>query len=142
MPVRVHLVSHPADAPFVAELVRVMATHKFETWPTVEGCDVVALLLSKPALCDGLGPTPGEALAAEIAVLPMVLGAEPAPRRFPAHAKHMPLARDVSGALRLLEDHRKNAAQKIADGKRELFGFGLLLGLLAKGEASAKAKSA
>jgi hypothetical protein len=140
--VRVHLVSHPADAPFVAELTRVMATHKFEAWPSLEGCDVAAILLSKAALCDGLGQTPAEALAAEIAVLPMVLGAEPAPRRFPAHAKHMPLARDVSGALRLLEDHRKNAATKIADGKRELFGFGLLLGLLAKGEASAKAESA
>ena len=129
---RLHLVSHVLDAPFVADLIRVMTPHKFESWPTVEGSDAVVCLLSKSALRDGVGAAPAEAIAAEIAVLPMLLGEEPAPRRFPAHAKHMPIARDVSGAMRLLEDHRKNAAQKIADGKRELFGFGLLLGLLAK----------
>lgn len=129
---RLHLASHAADAPFVAALVPVMTKHHFESWPTVVGSDAVVCLLSKAALRDGVGGAPAEAIAAQIAVLPMLLGDEPAPRRFPAHAKHMPLARDVSAAIRLLEDHRKNAAQKIADGKRELFGFGLLLGLLAK----------
>jgi hypothetical protein len=129
---RVHLVAAPSDAAFVAELVRIMAPHRFEAWPTVDGADVVLLLLSREALRDGLGRTPADAIAAEICLLPVLLGEEVAPRRFPAHAKHMPWARDVSGALRLLEDHRKNASQKIADGKRELFGHGLVLALLAR----------
>lgn len=129
---RLHLLAHALDAPFAAELVRVMTPHKFEAWPTVEGSDAVVCLLSKAALRDGLGAAPAAALAAEIAILPILIGDEPAPRRFPAHAKHMPIARDASGAMRLLEDHRKNAAQKIAEGKRELFGYGLVLGLLAK----------
>lgn len=109
-----------------------MAPHHFEPWPTVDGCDAVVCLLSPAALRDGIGSAPAAAIEAEIAVLPMLLGESPAPRRFPAHAKHMPIARDASHAVRLLLDHRKNATQKIADGKRELFGFGLLLGLLAK----------
>ena len=129
---RIHLVHHATDAPFATELTRVMAPHHFESWPTVDGSDAVVCLLSPAALRDGIGTAPATAIEAEIAVLPMLLGETPAPRRFPAHAKHMPIARDPSHAVRLLEDHRKNAAQKIADGKRELFGFGLLLGLLAK----------
>jgi hypothetical protein len=130
--VRIHLVHHAVDAPFVAELTRVMLPHQFEPWPSVDGADVVVCLLSTAALRDGVGRAPAQAIEAEIAILPMLVGDVALPRRFPAHAKHMPLARDAGQALRLLEDHRKNAAQKIADGKRELFGFGLILGLLAK----------
>lgn len=129
---RIHLAHHAADAAFAAELTRVMGPHQFDVWPTVAGSDAVVCLLSHPALRDGVGKAPAEAIDAEIAILPMLVGEAPVPRRFPAHAKHMPLARDAGQALRLLEDHRKNAAHKIADGKRELFGFGLVLALLAK----------
>jgi|GEM_PF-2940888 len=129
---RVHLAHHAADAAFVAELTRVMTPHRFEAWPTVDGADAVVLVLSRTALREGLGAAPAAAVAAEVATLPMLLGDDLAPPRFPAHNKHMPVVRDGSGALRILEDHRKGAGQKIADGKRELFGFGLLLALLAR----------
>lgn len=129
---RLHLAHHAADAAFVAELTRVMAPHRFEAWPTVEGSDAVVLVLSRTALREGLGAAPATAVAAEVATLPLLVGDDLVPPRFPAHNKHMPLVRDGAGALRLLEDHRKNAGQKIADGKRELFGFGLLLSLLAR----------
>ena len=129
---RLHLAHHATDAPFVAELTRVMAPHHFEAWPTIDGSDAVVLVLSRTALREGLGAAPATAVAAELATLPMLLGDDLVPPRFPAHNKHMPVVRDGAGALRLLEDHRKHAGQKIADGKRELFGFGLLLSLLAR----------
>ncbi len=47
------------------------------------------------------------------------------------------MVKDPAGALRLLEDHRRNAAAKIADGKRELFGLGVLAALLARARPDA-----
>jgi hypothetical protein len=128
--VRVHVVHHPDDADFVSSLPAVLSPHRIEPWPTPEGSDVALVLVSRSALREGLGDGPARALRAGIAALPVLLGADLVPLRFPVPAKHLAHVRDGPGVLRLLEDHRRLASRKIADGKRELFGYGLLLALL------------
>jgi hypothetical protein len=128
--VRVHVVHHAEDAGFVASLVPVLATHRFEIRESPEGSDVALVLVSRAALRDGLGDRPAHALRAGVATLPVLLGGDVVPMRFPVPAKHVAHVDDAAGVLRLLEDHRKLASRKIADGKRELFGYGLLLSLL------------
>lgn len=130
---RVHFVHHAGDRPFVAELERVMAAHRFEPHGTLAGSDVVVVLASRTALKEGLGAAPAQALAAGVTIVTTLLGEDALPDRFPVPHKHVPLVRDVASALRLLEDHRRTASAKIAEGKRELFGYGLLLALLARG---------
>jgi hypothetical protein len=130
---RVHVVHHPEDADFVAGLARVLAPHRFEVRETPDGADLALVLVSRAALRDGLGDAPARALEAGLATLPVVLGADVVPLRFPVPPKHVPHVVDGGGVLRLLEDHRKVASRKIADGKRELFGYGLLLALLGRG---------
>jgi hypothetical protein len=129
---RVHFVHHPDDRAFAAEVERLMAAHRIERWPTAEGSDVALVLASRAALRDGLGDAPQTALRAAIPILTVLLHDDAVPLRFPAARKHLPQVSDPAGALRLLEDHRRNAAAKIADGKRELFGLGVLAALLAR----------
>jgi hypothetical protein len=134
---RVRFLHHAADARFVAEVERVMAAHRFEPAGTLAAADVVVVLASRPALREGLGTAPAEALASGVTVVTVLLGEDALPDRFPAPHKHVPLVRDVASALRLLEDHRRTAAAKIAEGKRELFGYGVLLALLDRGPGAA-----
>jgi hypothetical protein len=129
---KVHVVHHETDADFVAGLARVLGPHRFDLHPTPEGADVALVLVSRAALRDGLADRPERALRAGLATLPVVLGGDVVPLRFPVPAKHVPHATEVTEVVRLLEDHRKNAGRKIADGKRELFGYGLLLALLGR----------
>src|SRR5439155_13699817 len=117
----VHFVNHETDADFVGEVVRLMAAHRMEQHAMPVGSDVALILASAAALRDGLGDRPIEALRAGVPVLTAVLGDDVVPLRFPVARKHLPLVNDPASALRLLEDHRKNASSKIADGKRELF---------------------
>jgi hypothetical protein len=128
--VRIHVVHHPEDAGFVGTLAAFLTPHRFELHPTPEGSDVALILVSKAALRDGLGEGPGAAMRAGVAALPAILGGDVVPMRFPVPSKHVAHVDDGAAVLRLLEDHRKNASRKIADGKRELFGYGLLLALL------------
>ena len=130
---RVLLIHHPSDAGFAADLVEAMGRHRFEARTEADGCDFALVLASKAALRDGLGEAPAKALAAGLRVVPVVLGDDALPPRFPVHAKHVPRAADVADLMRLLEDHRKVAPQKIADSKQELFGYGVLLALLSRG---------
>lgn len=132
---RVHFVHHAAEQAFAAEVERLAAAHRIERWPTPEGSDVVLVLASAAALRDGLGDAPRAALGSGVAVLTVLVYDDAVPLRFPAARKHLPLVKDPAGALRLLEDHRRNAAAKIADGKRELFGLGVLAALLARAPA-------
>lgn len=129
---RVHFVHHPDDAALVAEVERLGRGHRLEAWPTPEGSDVALVVGSRAALRDGLGGRPAAALAAGVDVLTVLVGEAALPARFPAARKHVPWVADAASALRLLEDHRRNAAARIADGKRELFGFGVLAALLAR----------
>ena len=129
---RVHFVHHPEDRAFVAELVRVMAAHRFEPLESPEGSDLAVVLASKAALRDGLGAAPMQALAAGVRTVTIVLGNAVIPDRFPVPRKHIPHVSDVASALRLLEDQRRTASAKIAEGKRELLGYGVLLALLAR----------
>jgi hypothetical protein len=128
----VHFVNHLADSPFVLEVERLMAAHQMHRHGTAEGSDVAVILASAAAMRDGLGDGPALALASGVALLPVVVGDGVVPHRYPAARKHIPLVTDPPTTLRLLEDHRKNAASKIAEGKRELFGYGILLALLAR----------
>jgi hypothetical protein len=130
--VRVHVVHHASDADFVAGLAGVLGPHRFALHATPEGADVALVLVSRAALRDGLGDGPARALRAGLATLPVVLGGDVVPMRFPVPAKHVAHATEVGEVVRLLEDHRKNAGRKIAEGKRELFGYGLLLALLGR----------
>jgi len=132
---RVHFVHHAAETALAAELERLAAAHRIERWPTAEGSDVALVLASTAAMRDGLGAAPRTALASGIAVLTVLVYDDAVPLRFPAARKHLPMIKDPAGALRLLEDHRRNAAAKIADGKRELFGLGVLAALLARSPA-------
>ena len=133
-PMRVFLVYHPADADFAAGLSTRMAQHRFETRTEPEGSDLAVLLVSKAAFKDGLGAAPAQAMAAGLRVLPVVLGDDAVPLRFPVHAKHIPHANETGEVVRILEDHRKVAGQKIADSKQELFGYGVLLALLGRSD--------
>ena len=128
----VHLIHHASDAEFAGALSEAMAAHRLDRHASASGSDVVLVLASRLALKDGLGDGPAKAMAAGVPVLTTVLGDGVLPPRFPVANKHVPLVRDVASALRLLEDHRKNAAAHIADGKRELFAHGLFLALLAR----------
>jgi hypothetical protein len=130
---RVHFVHHPADRAFVEEVARVMASHRFERHDTAAGSDVAVVVASRAAMREGLGTTAAEALAAGVPLLTVLLGDDALPDRFPVPHKHVPLVRDVASTLRLLEDHRRTASAKIAEGKRELFGYGVLLTLVARG---------
>ena len=132
---RVYVIHHPSDADFAAGLAQRMVPRRFETRTEAEGSDLALLLVSKAAFRDGLGAAPAQALAAGLRVLTVVIGDDAVPLRFPVHAKHVPHATDVSEVMRILEDHRKVAGQKIADSKLELFGYGVLLALLGRADA-------
>ena len=129
---RVFLIHHPSDAEFAAGLSSRMAQHHFEVRTETDGSDLALLLVSKAAFRDGLGAAPHAALAAQLRVLPVVLGDDAVPLRFPVHAKHIPHASDAGEVMKILEDHRKLSGQKIADSKQELFGYGMLLALLGR----------
>jgi hypothetical protein len=129
---RVCFARHARDEAFVQSVVDLMSAHRMERHATPDGSDVVVLVASASALYEGLGDEPERALESGVPLLPVVLGEALVPRRFPAARKHVPLVSDAASMLRLLEDHRKNASAKIADGKRELFGYGLLLAMLAR----------
>jgi hypothetical protein len=130
--VRVHVVHHPADAGFVSSLPEVLTPHRIEIRPTAEGSDLALVLVSSAALRDGLGDGPARALKAGIDTMPVLLGTDVVPLRFPVPAKHLPHVESAAGVLRLLEEHRKVASRKTLDGKRDLFGYGLLLALLGR----------
>src|SRR5438034_221396 len=98
---RVLLIHHPSDADFVAGLIEAMGRHRFEARAEADGCDFALVLASKAALRDGLGEAPAMALAAGLRVVPVVLGGDALPPRFPAHAKHVPRAADVADVMRL-----------------------------------------
>ena len=129
---RVHLLHHKDDAAFVAGAERLLASRDISLADSASDCDVVVVLASRSALRDGLGDGPSAALAAEKPVLPVVLGDDVVPRPYLAARKHIAIATDAPSLLRLLDDWRENASAKIADGKRELFGYGVLLGLLSR----------
>lgn len=129
---RVFFVHHADDEGFVAEVARLMAAHRFERWPTAAGSDLALVLASAPALRDGLGGAPSAALSAAIPVLTCLLYDDAVPLRFPVPRKHLPLVKEPATTLRLLEDHRKHRNAQIIDGKRELFGHGVLAALLAR----------
>lgn len=129
---RVHVVAHAADRAFAEELARRLPACGMEASDGPVGADVALVLASSAALRDGLGGGPAAVLAAGTPVLLAVLCDVRLPEGFPAARKHVPLAADPAGAVRLLEDHRRNAANRIADGKRELFAHGVLLALLAR----------
>ena len=132
---RVFLIHHPSDAGFAAGLTERMGQHHFEARTESAGSDLAVLLVSKAAFRDGLGEAPAEAMAAGLRVLPVVLGDDAVPLRFPVHSKHIAHATDTGEVIRILEDHRKVAGQKIADSKQELFGYGVLLALLGRNGA-------
>jgi hypothetical protein len=129
---RVHFVHHAEDRAFVAEVARVMAGHRFEPADAAQGSDLAVVVASKAALRDGLGAAPLRALAAGVRTATVLLGEDALPDRFPVPHKHVPLVRDVASMLRLLEDHRRTGAAKIAEGKREMLGYGVLLALLGR----------
>jgi len=130
---RTHYVTHPSDRPFADEVAQRASAHGLERADDLASADVAFVLASAAALRDGLGGAPAAALAAGVPVLLAVRGDVAFPDGFPVARKHLPLAVDAAGAVRLLEDHARNAASKIADGKRELFAHGVLLALLARG---------
>lgn len=127
---RVQLVHHAADTAFAETLARTMATRDFACVPTPGEADLALLLISRAALEDGLGAAPRRALEAGIAVLPLLVGDDTVPLRFPVPRKHLPIARDVATILKHLTEHRKTLAAKQADSKQERLGQGLLLALL------------
>ena len=132
---RIHFVHHAADLAFVAALTAPLGTHHMEPWPTPDGSDLVVVLASRAALRDGLGDAPSKPLHAGAAVLPVLLGDDLIPLCFPVPSKHLPRVTDAGTLLRVLEDHRKTAGSKIADSKSDVFGYGLLLALLARDRA-------
>ena len=89
--------------------------------------------MSRSALEKGLGPHPRKALEPGLRVRTVLLGEDAVPARFPVPRKHVDLAKDVAGVLRILGDWRKKMDAKIADSKSDLFGYGVLLGLLQRG---------
>lgn len=127
---RVHIAHHAAQAPDVLALVDEFETHHFErTGPPAEA-DLALVLVSPEALRDGLGTSPRRILEAGIRVLPVLYGADLLPRRFPVARKHALTAAEPHALMRLLVDVRKRQGRKIAEGKRDLFGYGLWLSLL------------
>jgi hypothetical protein len=134
--VRVLLLHHPSDQAFVASLLPELARGGFERVLAAPGADVALCLASRAALEDGLGGGPRQALEAGVPALTVLLGEDLLPAGFPVHRKHAPLAKDVAGVLRHLTEHRAQRGAHQIDGKRELFGYGVLLALLARGGRS------
>lgn len=127
---RIQLIHHDADADFAGTLARTMAQREFERVERAQDADLALLLVSRAALEDGLGQAPSDALAADLAVLPLLVGDDTVPLRFPVPRKHIPVARDVAAVMKHLAEHRKTLSAKQADSKQERFGQGLLLALL------------
>ncbi|MFM8386268.1 MAG: hypothetical protein ACKOCB_05535 [Planctomycetia bacterium] len=129
---RILLIHHPSDASFVASLVPEMARRDFDRVEAPAAADLAVLLVSRAALEQGLGEAPRQALDAGLELLPLLLGEDVLPARFPVHRKHTPLCKDVAGVLKVLVENRKQRGAKQIDGKSEVFGYGVLLGLLAR----------
>lgn len=127
---RVHLVHHADDRDFAATLAQEMARRDFDVVPPAEAADVVLLLVSAQALKGGLGRAPRQALEAGLDVLTVLVGDDTLPLRFPVARKHAPLAHDVPTVMKHLAEYRRQLGAKQIDGKRELFGYGVLLALL------------
>lgn len=130
---RVYLVHHASDADFAATLVKEMERREFTRADAVGEADVALVLVSQLALARGLGRGPQEALEAGIAVLTVLWGDDALPPGFPVAKKHAPLAKDVAGVLKLLVEHREQRGAHQIEGKRELFGYGVLLALAQRG---------
>jgi hypothetical protein len=128
--VRVHLVHHRSDAEFAGTIARAMAAGGFERVEGAQGADLALLLVSRAALEEGLGTAPKKALEAGIPVLPLLVGDDTVPLRFPVPRKHIPIAHDVAAVLKHLTEHRKTLSAKQSDSKQERLGQGLLLALL------------
>lgn len=127
---RVHLVHHADDRDFAATLGREMARRDFDVVPPEQAADVALVLASAAALRSGLGRAPRQALEAGLDVLTVLLGDDALPLRFPVARKHAPLANDVPAVMKHLAEYRRQLGAKQIDGKRELFGYGVLLALL------------
>lgn len=127
---RVFVVHHPGDQDFVETLVREMERRGFDRVARAAEADVALLLVSRAALQHGLGSAPREALEAGIDALPVLLGDDAVPLRFPVHRKHTPLAKDVATVMKHLVENRKQRGAHQVEGKRELFGYGVLLALV------------
>lgn len=111
-------------------LVDQFETHHFERVGPPAEADLALVLLSPQALRDGLAKAPQRIHEAGIRVLPVLYGADLLPNRFPVARKHALTAADPHALMRLLVDVRKRQGRKIAQGKRDLFGYGLWLALL------------
>ncbi|MFM8979210.1 MAG: hypothetical protein ACKOSS_01915 [Planctomycetia bacterium] len=127
---RILLLSHASDADFVATLAKEMARRDFDCVSTPAEADLALLLASRAALEQGLGEGPRVALEAGLELLTVLLGDDAMPMRFPVHRKHTPLCKDVAGVMKVLVENRKQRGAKQIDGKAEVFGYGVLLGLL------------
>lgn len=129
---RVLVLHHASDAALAAAVARELTTHGFERAGSVGGAEAALLLVSRAALRDGMGSGPADAIAAGIDVLPVLVDPDLLPPGFPVHRKHVPLASDVEGLVQHLLAHRERGDARQIDSKRDLFGLGVLLALLAR----------
>jgi len=127
---RVYFVHHASDAALAVQVTEAMERHELTRAETLPEADVALVLASRTALARGLGREPQEALAAGRTVLTVLWGDDALPPGFPVAKKHAPLAKDVAGVLKLLLEHRAQRGAHQIEGKRELFGYGVLLALV------------
>jgi hypothetical protein len=130
---RVYLVYRKEDADFGETLAREMAKKQFEAVEDPKVADLALLLVSRGALERGLGDHARRAMEQGLRTLTVLLGDDAVPMRFPVPRKHVDLVKDVAGVLKILADYRKNMSAKIIDSKSDLFGYGVLLGLVHRG---------
>lgn len=127
---RIYFVNHADDDEAVAETTKAMEGRGFERAEAPTEADLAVLLVSGAALRDGLGDQPTALQQTGLRVLPVLWGTGMLPARFPVHRKHMHGARAPADLLKLLVDERKRFGRKIIDSKKDLFGYGLYLGLV------------
>src|SRR5687767_3597977 len=104
---RVQIQHHEADALLAATLASGLEERGFVRAATPGEADVALLLVSRAALRDGLGTGPGEAVAAEVQVLPLLVGDDVLPPGFPVHKKHLPLPASVEAVVKHLDRERE-----------------------------------
>ena len=126
----IYFVNHADDDDAVAETTKTMEPRGFERVEDAADADLAVLLVSGPALRDGLGDVPSALQHTGVRVLPVLWGKGMLPDRFPVHRKHMHGARVPMDLVKLLVDERKRFGRKIIDSKKDLFGYGLYLGLV------------
>jgi hypothetical protein len=129
---RVRLLHH-ADASALARAVAgELARQGLVAAPADEPADVALVLIDRGALADGLGPALRHALEQGVPLVPVLLGADLVPQELAIAKKHLPLAADAATAVKHVLERRAEGMAGRLEGKKELFGLGLLAALLGR----------